>query len=226
VSTATESVQRSNWEASFRKSVWFTQEWTLQELIAPVSVEFFSCKGHPIGNKASLDQLIHKITGIPLAALRNRPLDQFTTSKQERWAENRRTTEAEDTVYCLLRILDISMPTAYGEGQKSARNRLQAEVEAANGIPSIIPFSQNLHFVGRESQLAELEAKLFTNEQTTTTLAIVGPGGTGKSQLTLKVAHRTKQNNKNCSVFWMDASDKDSLHQSYASVAQKLSIPG
>jgi len=73
------------------------------------------------------------------------------------------------------------MPTTYGEGQESARRRLQAEVEAASNAPSIIPFSQNLRFVGRESQLAELEAKLFSNDQTTTTLAIVGPGGTGKS---------------------------------------------
>ncbi|KAI0568550.1 CDC6 Cdc6-related protein AAA superfamily ATPase, partial [Pyrenophora tritici-repentis] len=78
----------------------------------------------------------------------------------------------------------------------------------------------------RESQLAELEAKLFSNEHTTTTLAIVGPGGTGKTQLALEVAHRTRQKNKNCSVLWMDASDEVSLYQSYASVAQKLNIAG
>ncbi|KAI0604678.1 CDC6 Cdc6-related protein AAA superfamily ATPase [Pyrenophora tritici-repentis] len=226
VSTTTEPVQRSDWEASFRESVWFTRGWTLQELIAPVSVEFFSREGKPIGDKASLDQLIYEITGIPLAALRNCPLDQFTTSERERWAENRRTTEAEDIVYCLLGVLGVSMPTPYGEGKESARSRLQAEVEAAANIPSIIPFSRNPRFVGRESQLAELEAKLFSNEQTTTTLAIVGPSGTGKSQLALEIAHRTRQKIKNCSVFWMDASDKDSLYQSYANVAQKLSIPG
>jgi Cdc6-like AAA superfamily ATPase len=118
------------------------------------------------------------------------------------------------------------MPTAYSEGQESARSRLQAKLEGASDAPSIIPFSRNPRFVGREPQLAELEAKLFSNEQTTTTLAIVGPGGTGKSQLALKVAHRTKQNNKNYSVFWMDASDKDSFYQSYASVAQKLGVLG
>jgi hypothetical protein len=225
-STETESVQRNNWEASFCKSVWFTRGWTLQELIAPVSVEFFSCEGQRIGDKTSLDQLIHETTSIPLRALRNCPLDEFTTLEQERWAESRETTEEEDIVYCLLGILGVSMPTTYGEGQESARRRLQAEVEASSNAPSIIPFSQNLRFVGRESQLAELEAKLFSNDQTTTTLAIVGPGGTGKSQLALEVAHRTRQNNKNCSVFWLDASNKDSLYQSYASVAQKLSIPG
>ncbi|KAI1666456.1 AAA superfamily ATPase [Pyrenophora tritici-repentis] len=226
VSAATEPVQRSDWEASFRASAWFTRGWTLQELIAPVLVEFFSCEGQRIGNKTSLDQLIHEITGIPLAALRNRPLNEFTTLERRRWAENRRTTEEEDMVYCLLGILGVSMPTSYNEGQESAQSRLQAELEGAGNLPSIIPFSRNYRFVGQESQLAELEAKLFSNEQTTTTLAIVGPGGTGKSQLALEVAHRTRQNNKSCSVFWMDASDKDGFYQSYASVAQKLNVLG
>ncbi|RII24885.1 hypothetical protein CUC08_Gglean005700 [Alternaria sp. MG1] len=226
VSTAIEPVQRSDWEASFHDSVWFTRGWTLQELIAPVSVEFFSCEGQRIGDKTSLDQLIHETTGIPLRALRNCSLDEFTTSERERWAKNRRTKEEEDIVYCLLGILGVSMLTAYGEGEESARSRLQAELEGASDTLSIIPFSRNPRFVGRESQLAELEAKLFTNEQTTTTLAIVGPGGTGKSQLALEVAHRTRQNSKDCSVFWIDASDKDSLYQSYASVAQKLSVLG
>ncbi|KAF1834326.1 HET-domain-containing protein, partial [Decorospora gaudefroyi] len=161
VSTATEPVQRSDWEASFRASAWFTRGWTLQELIAPVSVEFFSREGHLIGDKASLDQLIHDITGIPLAALRNRPLHGFSTSERKRWAEGRITTEEEDIVYCLLGILGVSMPTTYGEGQESARSRLQAELEGASNAPSIIPFSQNHRFVGRELQLAELEAKLF-----------------------------------------------------------------
>jgi hypothetical protein len=226
MSAATETLPCSDWEASFRASAWFTRGWTLQELIAPVSVEFFSREGQRIGDKASLEQLIHSITDIPLAALRNNPLDQFSTSERMRWAEDRTTTEEEDIVYCLLGLLGISMPVTYGEGQESARRRLQAELEATGSAPSIIPFSRNQSFVGRELQLVELEAKLFSNEQTTTTLAIVGPGGTGKSQLALEAAYRTKQNNKSCSVFWMDASDIDSLYRSYASVAQKLSIPG
>jgi hypothetical protein len=226
VSTTTEGSPRSNWEASFCASAWFTRGWTLQEMIAPISVNFFSCEGHHIGDKASLDQLLHDITGIPLAALRNCALDQFSTSERRQWAQNRETSETEDIVYCLLGILGVSMLTTYGEGKNSALRRLQAEVEEAGSAPSLIPFSRNETFVGRELQLVELEAKLFSNGQTTTTLAIVGPGGTGKSQLALEVAHRTRQNNSNCSVFWIDASDKDSLYQSYASVAQKLSIPG
>jgi tetratricopeptide (TPR) repeat protein len=226
LSAVTETAACNVWEASFRKSEWFARGWTLQELIAPVSVEFFSCEGRRIGDKASLGQLLHEITNIPLAALCNCPLDQFSTSERRRWVKNRRTTEDEDIVYCLLGLLGVSMPTTYGEGKESALRRLQAEVEGAGSAPSIIPFSRNQSFVGRELQLVELEAKLFSNEQTTTRLAIVGPGGTGKSQLALEAAYRTKQNSRSCSVFWMDASDIDSLYRSYASVAQKLSIPG
>jgi hypothetical protein len=190
-----------------------------------VSVEFFSCEGQQIGDKMSLGQLVHEITSIPLAALRNDSLDQFTTSERGRWSENRETTEDEDIVYCLLGILEVSMPISYGEGRESALRRLQAEVNAANSAPCIIPFLQNDCFVGRELQLAELEAKLFSDRQSTR-LAIVGPRGMGKSQLALEVAHRARQKNKNGSVFWVDASSKDSLYQSYASIAQKLSVPG
>ena len=124
LSAVTGTAACSDWEASFWKSGWFTRGWTLQELIAPVSVEFFSREGQRIGDKASLDQLLHDITDIPLAALRNCPLDQFSTSERRRWAKNRTTTEEDDIVYCLLGVLGISMPTAYGEGQESARRRL------------------------------------------------------------------------------------------------------
>jgi len=83
---------------------------------------------------------------------------------------------------------------------------------------------RNYYFVGYESQLNELKAKLF-QEKGTTIIAITGAGGTGKSQLALELAYLTKDTYDNCSVFWIDASDTDSLDQSYRTVAQKLRIP-
>lgn len=60
------------------------------------------------------------------------------------------------------------MPTTYGKGKESAMRRLQGELEAVgSGAPSLIPFSRNELFVGREPQLAELQATLFGDEQTT-----------------------------------------------------------
>jgi hypothetical protein len=56
-------------DLQFRKSRWFTRSWTLQELIAPLSVEFFSREGEHLGDKELLKQLLHDITGIPIQAL-------------------------------------------------------------------------------------------------------------------------------------------------------------
>jgi hypothetical protein len=56
-------------ESDFRKCTWFTRGWTLQELLAPSSVEFFSCESKRVGNKSSLEYQIHEITGIPKSAL-------------------------------------------------------------------------------------------------------------------------------------------------------------
>jgi tetratricopeptide (TPR) repeat protein len=84
---------------------------------------------------------------------------------------------------------------------------------------------QNARFVGRESQLAELEQKLFVGALTTK-VAITGPSGIGKTQLALALAYRIRQKCKNCSVFWISASDEESIHQGYAHIARRLTIPG
>jgi KaiC/GvpD/RAD55 family RecA-like ATPase len=74
-------------------------------------------------------------------------------------------------------------------------------------------------------QLAELERKLFVGASTIK-VAITGPGGIGKTQLALALAYRIRQEYKNCSVFWISASDKESIHQGYAHIARRLAIPG
>jgi hypothetical protein len=69
---------RWTWEPAFQKSRWFTRGWTLQELIAPASVEFFSVEGERLGDKKSLERQIHEITGITAQVLQGGPLSQFS----------------------------------------------------------------------------------------------------------------------------------------------------
>ena len=57
---------RITWEDAFRKSRWFTQGWTLQELIAPASVEFFSKERKRLGDRMSLEQEICGTTDLPI----------------------------------------------------------------------------------------------------------------------------------------------------------------
>jgi hypothetical protein len=116
-------------DAAFRRSRWFTRGWTLQELIAPSSVEFFSLEGELLGDKKSLERQIHEITGIPINALRGSPLSEFSVEERKSWATRRTTRRKEDEAYCLLGIFDIFMPLLYGEGREKAMMRLQETID-------------------------------------------------------------------------------------------------
>ena len=119
---------QSTWEAAFRGSRWFTRGWTLQELIAPAIVEFFSQESTRLGDKKSLEKLIHEITQIPIQALRGNPFSDFSIAERKEWAVQRQTTEEEDMVYCLLGLCEVSMPPIYGEGKEAALKRLQMTI--------------------------------------------------------------------------------------------------
>jgi hypothetical protein len=93
------------WEQAFQRSQWFTRGWTLQELLAPASVEFFSHEGKRLGSRISLEQEIHEITGIPIEALRGHK------------------------VYCLLGIFGVFLLPNYGEGEDYATLRLKEEIQ-------------------------------------------------------------------------------------------------
>jgi hypothetical protein len=116
------------WEAAFRKSRWFTRGWTLQELIAPALVEFFSKEGEKLGNQISLDRHIREITGIPVKALHGSPMSSFSDTERMSWAETRETTREEDKAYSLLGIFDVNMPLIYGERGEKALKRLREEI--------------------------------------------------------------------------------------------------
>jgi hypothetical protein len=123
---------KSVWEDAFRKSRWFTRGWTLQELIAPALVDFFSSEGKGLGNKLALEPIIQEITGIAVTALRGDAMSNFNVDERMSWAERRKTTFEEDKAYCLLGIFDISMSPIYGEGGENAAKRLQQNIHMSS----------------------------------------------------------------------------------------------
>jgi hypothetical protein len=122
-------ISRSMWEPAFRKSKWFTRGWTVQELIAPVSVGFFSREGTRLGDKKSLEKQLYDVTGIPVNALQGNPLSNFSVDERISWAENRETKRKEDKAYSLMGIFDIHIPLIYGEGREGAFKRLRDEIQ-------------------------------------------------------------------------------------------------
>jgi hypothetical protein len=113
-------------KSAFRQSRWFRRGWTLQELLAPHSVEFFSKDRARLGDKGSLKHLIHEITGIPVEALSRSDLSEFDVATRFSWAANRQTTEEEDGAYCLFGIFSVHLPLIYGEGKENALERLRS----------------------------------------------------------------------------------------------------
>jgi hypothetical protein len=117
------------WKGNFLQSKWFTRGWTLQELLAPASVEFFSREGERLGDKKSLETEVHSITGIDIRALQGSPLSCFTIDERMSWAKQRETKREEDGVHCLLGIFDIYLPLLYGIGKKKAFARFWEEID-------------------------------------------------------------------------------------------------
>ncbi|KAN0071560.1 HET domain containing protein [Elaphomyces granulatus] len=225
------------WELSFRKSRWFTRGWTLQELVAPAIVEFFSEEGEQLGNKKSLERHIHEVTGIPIKALRGSPLSDFSVPERMLWAEKRETTRKEDKAYSLLGIFNVYMPLIYGEGRENAFKRLREEMDkASKGVGkfltrigtkrgdfsiafSLSKVSEIEQFVAREEELAEIHGML-RGDGSRRIVVLHGLGGIGKTQLTVAYAKRHRDNYS--AVFWLNIKDEDSLKQSFAKVAKQI----
>lgn len=127
----TRALAKSNgtvWEEAFMASRWFTRGWTLQELLAPEIVEFYTKEGIYLGTKASLEREIHRVTRISVRALRGYQLSALGVKERMEWANGRNTTEQEDWAYSLLGIFGVSMPLIYGEGRDNSIRRLKEEI--------------------------------------------------------------------------------------------------
>ncbi|KAI9775933.1 MAG: hypothetical protein M1839_000722 [Geoglossum umbratile] len=186
------------WKTAFKKSKWFTRGWTLQELIAPVLVEFFSVEGEWLGDKKSLEQTLHEITGIATQALRGSPLSYFSTDERMLWAAKRHTKREEDAAYSLLGIFNIYMPLTYGEGRQKALGRLLKEIKDNNSIK--LPVVKGASF---DSHTEEHNAKCLPNTRVELLSQITewgkdrnnkpifwlnGMAGTGKSTISRTIA--------------------------------------
>ncbi|KAJ2897679.1 hypothetical protein MKZ38_004504 [Zalerion maritima] len=111
-----------------RRSRWFTRGWTLQELVAPRSLQFHDCKWRFLGERDNWRSEIVRITGIDLVVLSGEcDLSEVSVARKMFWAARRNTTRVEDGAYCLIGLFDVNMPLIYGEGKK-AFFRLQEEI--------------------------------------------------------------------------------------------------
>ncbi|KAJ8115125.1 hypothetical protein OPT61_g3150 [Boeremia exigua] len=187
-----------SWQPAFMQSRWFTRGWTLQEMLAPSEVEFFSQEGMYLGDRTVLKSLIHDVTDIPLTALSGTPLGEFSVDERLSWAAERETTREEDEVYSLLGIFDITLPFIYDEGYDKALRRLLGAIADSQVIPgkegspksrrlrSTLPFLRDEDFISRE--VLDTVDHLCTRSAGRAVL--VGLGGVGLREGYLEIAKK------------------------------------
>jgi hypothetical protein len=132
-------------------SRWFTRGWTLQELLAPKEVLFYSSDWILLGPKLEISDKLNQITNINIEALETGVWNHISIATRMSWAATRQTTRTEDIGYCLMGIFDVHMPLLYGEGKKSFL-RLQEEILKSSedyslfawGLPSNIQVGPKL----------------------------------------------------------------------------------
>ena len=179
-----------DFELVFRTARWFTRGWTLQELLAPSSVEFFSAEYKRLGDKLSLERLIHEITGIPVRVLKGDGLTRLSVDECVSWGAKRETKYEEDMAYSLLGLFGIFLPLIYGEGRENAFRRLREEANRSVkvhefdnlSIPSVenqpkftVPFVRDPKFVGRKHIMHKITHRFETQRR----VALCGIGGIG-----------------------------------------------
>ena len=135
----------------FDTSCWFTRGWTLQELIAPSFVEFYTSDWIYIGDKRSKAHIISDITGIAAGVLLgDDPVRASSVARIMSWASKRVTTRKEDIAYCLLGLFGIHMPLLYGEGDRSFI-RLQEEILKQSSDQSLFAWNPTMEMSSTSS---------------------------------------------------------------------------
>lgn len=127
---------------AFCDSRWFRRGWTLQELIAPRRLKFFSRSWEPLGERDE-EQLyaVVECTGLSPVVFGNpRALRETPVAQRMSWMAHRQTTRKEDEAYCLLGIFGVHMPLLYGEADM-AFHRLQEELVKRFRDHSLLIFS-------------------------------------------------------------------------------------
>ncbi|KAI6155055.1 heterokaryon incompatibility protein-domain-containing protein, partial [Pisolithus tinctorius] len=131
---------------SLGNSEWFRRGWTLQELLAPQTVLFYTQNWSlykdltPSNHKTDVAVLeeLERVTGIETRFLTNFSPGLDDARSRLQWAALRHTTRPEDIAYSLFGIFNLHLPVLYGEPAENALGRLLSEIISQSGDISVL----------------------------------------------------------------------------------------
>ncbi|KAJ5621527.1 TPR-like protein [Penicillium herquei] len=123
---------------------------------------------------------------------------------------------------------DRSFLLVKGEMTKMVRNSKELIQQRNSGLSEyqwMVPFGRNRDFTGRESIVDQLCKQIdpTADAETCQRTAVLGLGGTGKTQVALELAYRLRAR---CSVFWVPAVDVGSFEKAYREIGRRLKVDG
>lgn len=142
-------VDRVQQKEDLKHCRWFKRGWTLQELVAPMNVDFYNQDWKKIGSNRKtigsvseaddtktkeaddyfeLGDILSAITKIDDRAFKKMACSSFTVAERMKWAADRKTRRPEDRAYSLLGLFGVHMSLIYGIGGEAAFRRLQVEI--------------------------------------------------------------------------------------------------
>ncbi|KIK24027.1 hypothetical protein PISMIDRAFT_678503 [Pisolithus microcarpus 441] len=131
---------------SVGSSEWFRRGWTLQELLAPRTVLFYTQNWSLYKNLTSANHKkdatvlaeLARATGIEPQFLYNFSPGKDNARSRLQWASSRLTTRPEDIAYSLFGIFNVHLPVLYGESAENALGRLLTEIVSQSGDISVL----------------------------------------------------------------------------------------
>ncbi|CAI7603357.1 unnamed protein product [Penicillium viridicatum] len=91
---------------------------------------------------------------------------------------------------------------------------------------STVPFKKDTMFVGREAVIHAIKEEQKAIGQRHERVALVGLAGVGKTQTAIEYSYRVRESAPDTWVFWIHASNRARLEQSYLQIAVVAEIPG
>ncbi|KAI5988566.1 hypothetical protein EDD15DRAFT_2172338, partial [Pisolithus albus] len=131
---------------SIGSSEWFRRGWTLQELLAPRTVLFYTRNWSLYKNLTSANHKedaavlaeLARATGIAPWSLHYFSPGMDNARSRLQWASSRLTTRPEDIAYSLFGIFNLHLPVLYGESAEHALGRLLTEIVSQSGDISVL----------------------------------------------------------------------------------------
>ncbi|KAI0145226.1 hypothetical protein GGR57DRAFT_307176 [Xylariaceae sp. FL1272] len=134
-------------------SVWFSRGWTLQELLAPVAMEFYDTNWELLGTRKNLAPALEEITRIKRDYFTGiSDFQKASIAAKMSWMAGRVTAKPEDIAYSMLGLLGINMVPSYGEGAERAFLRLQYALLSASTDETLFAWKMPAEGPGKPAQ--------------------------------------------------------------------------